>query len=833
MRRAASERGGGPATRRPQTVTISRREAGRQGSRPKHEVCGYFIVARARAGGRCLVLDPGLWIFHSRTGQGWRQVSRPRSGISTYLYGRVDSQVQQSQEQIHAIATSGPTTIHRNLIEDVALAYIDGRGQMVCSLLGGLGGAQLVTEEPNPTESGSNVGSIRRNAYVRISGGDSERWRTGDAEAANGDQQADGGEGRRRAPVTGNGGDACGGAAVETTLRQERRGLRAPRTMASLQRRGSAAERLRRAGRGPAAPLRLRGSRGGAEMGRREIGSSWTAPSGDCSATPAATRLLRRCVVGPVAPRRGVRFDEFRRRDGGVHWQVSHGYCYLRYESVRAGRQGSRPKHEDFNVPVWACGQPGTAEPGTDSCYCHVRWCVLCLEVSEEPSSSRRSPTLQSKMGVWPWAGQGRMWDLFVGMRMFESRVETLRGTPSRSNDAAKRGDARTVVRAWRRRTSREQRAACERRGRWRACNAEDRQRSGFRRARRGLSNTRPRLRGSARAQRKRSRARSAEEWTAASAIAAATTDDDATPAAARLRRWRGERLGGTLSDRSLLDEGCNSMEVRAGRQGSRPKHEVCGYFIVARARAGGRCLVLDPVARVRAGRQVSRPEPESAGLLPRLNDLWSRFAKFVDILIPHMTVPIIHGLKDLETQFIQYNARLQNMTNEEELCSTQPIFNLEEDVSVDTLKNLGVNEVTQMEDYLRETTEGHEVFQIESEIIIALNEGENEMKIDVISDKPEKTQIESEEDQPLVLVHPPTHPCPFRRPYKGVEVKERSHIFYTTDTFVLDDPDAKDSFMLEVLNELLNLKEGMHASLPKYVDTPFIVDISKGEGIT
>ncbi|KAK9113750.1 hypothetical protein Syun_020547 [Stephania yunnanensis] len=29
-----------------------------------------------------------------------------------------------------------------------------------------------------------------------------------------------------------------------------------------------------------------------------------------------------------------------------VHWQVSHGYCYLRHESVRVGRQGSRPKHE-------------------------------------------------------------------------------------------------------------------------------------------------------------------------------------------------------------------------------------------------------------------------------------------------------------------------------------------------------------------------------------------------------------------------------------------------------------------------------------------------------
>ncbi|KAK9094492.1 hypothetical protein Scep_025961 [Stephania cephalantha] len=33
-------------------------------------------------------------------------------------------------------------------VSDVALTYIDGRRQMVCSLLGGLGGAQLVAEEP-------------------------------------------------------------------------------------------------------------------------------------------------------------------------------------------------------------------------------------------------------------------------------------------------------------------------------------------------------------------------------------------------------------------------------------------------------------------------------------------------------------------------------------------------------------------------------------------------------------------------------------------------------------------------------------------------------------
>ncbi|KAK9127981.1 hypothetical protein Syun_016778 [Stephania yunnanensis] len=113
------------------------------------------------------------------------------------------------------------------------------------------------------------------------------------------------------------------------------------------------------------------------------------------------------------------------------------------------------------------------------------------------------------------------------------------------------------------------------------------------------------------------------------------------------------------------------------------------------------------------------------------------------------------------------------------------------------------------------------------------VNEGENEMKIDVISDKAEKPQIESEEDQPLVLVQPTTLSCTFGTPYKGVKVRERSHIFYTADTFLLDDPDATNSFVLEVPNELLNLKEGVHASLPKYIHATFVVDISKGEGIT
>ncbi|KAK9151495.1 hypothetical protein Syun_009804 [Stephania yunnanensis] len=135
------------------------------------------------------------------------------------------------------------------------------------------------------------------------------------------------------------------------------------------------------------------------------------------------------------------------------------------------------------------------------------------------------------------------------------------------------------------------------------------------------------------------------------------------------------------------------------------------------------------------------------------------------------------------------------------------------------------------MEDYLRVIAKEREVFQIEPKIVIALDEGENEMKIDVISNKSKKPQIGSEEDQSLVLVQPPTLPCTFGTPYKGVKVREHSQIFYTANTFVLDDPDATDSFMLEVPNELLNLKDGLHASLPKYVDAPFVVDISKGEG--
>ncbi|KAK9158700.1 hypothetical protein Scep_005274 [Stephania cephalantha] len=151
-------------------------------------------------------------------------------------------------------------------------------------------------------------------------------------------------------------------------------------------------------------------------------------------------------------------------------------------------------------------------------------------------------------------------------------------------------------------------------------------------------------------------------------------------------------------------------------------------------------------------------------------------------------------------------------MLDEKELCNTQPISYSEENVNVDTLRNVEVNVDTPVENYWCETTQGLEVLQIESGISIAQNDDdEAAIEIGVISERPEEPQIESKEDQPL----------------------ERSQIFYTADTFVLDDDDMTDSFVSEVPNELPILKEGVHAALPKYIDAPFVVDISKGEGIT
>ncbi|KAK9144539.1 hypothetical protein Sjap_004442 [Stephania japonica] len=156
------------------------------------------------------------------------------------------------------------------------------------------------------------------------------------------------------------------------------------------------------------------------------------------------------------------------------------------------------------------------------------------------------------------------------------------------------------------------------------------------------------------------------------------------------------------------------------------------------------------------------------------------------------------------------------------------------ETMSAIPLLSVEVNEVTPIEDYWSEPEEIIEVSLYEPDISIAQNEADEvEKEIYVILERSEELQKESKEDQPLVLVEPPILPCLPVKFTKGVVIKERSQIFYTAETFVSADHDLIDSYVLEVPDELLHLKEGMYDELPKAIDAPFVVDISKGEGIT
>ncbi|KAK9098989.1 hypothetical protein Syun_026034 [Stephania yunnanensis] len=191
------------------------------------------------------------------------------------------------------------------------------------------------------------------------------------------------------------------------------------------------------------------------------------------------------------------------------------------------------------------------------------------------------------------------------------------------------------------------------------------------------------------------------------------------------------------------------------------------------------------------------------------------------------------YAVYEIKVKFeTQVTAILEHLMDEEEL--PQPVFDSDETVNADTSKSVEFDEFSIVEEHLSEQEETLDVSSHEPDITIAqYDDDEAEKEIEVISERSEEPHKENKDDQPLVLLKPPTLPCIFVRPCKGVEVKERSRIFYTADTFVLDDHDSTDSFVFEVPNELRTLKEGMHAELPKAIDAPFVVDISKGEGIT
>ncbi|KAK9163449.1 hypothetical protein Syun_004351 [Stephania yunnanensis] len=156
--------------------------------------------------------------------------------------------------------------------------------------------------------------------------------------------------------------------------------------------------------------------------------------------------------------------------------------------------------------------------------------------------------------------------------------------------------------------------------------------------------------------------------------------------------------------------------------------------------------------------------------------------------------------LQNLETQV---TAILEHLMDEEEL-PPQPVFDSDETVNANTSKSVEFDELSIADEHLSEPEETLYISSHEPDITITqYDDDEAEKEIEVISKRLEEPQKENKEDQPLVLVKPPTLPCIFVRPCKGVEVKERSRIFYTADTFVLDDHDSIDSFVLDVPNEL------------------------------
>ncbi|KAK9140033.1 hypothetical protein Scep_009714 [Stephania cephalantha] len=134
----------------------------------------------------------------------------------------------------------------------------------------------------------------------------------------------------------------------------------------------------------------------------------------------------------------------------------------------------------------------------------------------------------------------------------------------------------------------------------------------------------------------------------------------------------------------------------------------------------------------------------------------------------------------------------------DEKELSPQPICDSKEIVNAVTLLSVEFDEFSIVEEYLSEPEETLEVSSHEPDITIVQNKyDESEKEIEVVPERPKEPEIESEED----------------------------NLWY--------DHDMTDSFVLEVPNELPILKEGVHAALPKAIDSPFVVDILKGKGIT
>ncbi|KAK9084489.1 hypothetical protein Scep_030960 [Stephania cephalantha] len=126
------------------------------------------------------------------------------------------------------------------------------------------------------------------------------------------------------------------------------------------------------------------------------------------------------------------------------------------------------------------------------------------------------------------------------------------------------------------------------------------------------------------------------------------------------------------------------------------------------------------------------------------------------------------HMKSKLQNSETQVTAILEYLMDEEEL-PPQPVFDSDETVNADTSKSVEFDEFSIVDEHLSEPEETLDIFPHEPDITIAqYDDDEAEKEIEVISERSEEPQKENEEDQPLVLVKPPTLPCIFVRPCKG-----------------------------------------------------------------
>ncbi|KAK9090897.1 hypothetical protein Sjap_024074 [Stephania japonica] len=189
-------------------------------------------------------------------------------------------------------------------------------------------------------------------------------------------------------------------------------------------------------------------------------------------------------------------------------------------------------------------------------------------------------------------------------------------------------------------------------------------------------------------------------------------------------------------------------------------------------------------------------------------------------------------NLRSIETLTSKMNDTPNRMLEQEEFLV---LLSCDEKETLNnvTLKSVEVKDEEYQSDH--EESEGElKVFQLEPEIVIAQTyEKEAEKVIEVTLTRPEELQQESKDDQSFVLVIPPTLPYIFEDFDIEVDEKERLKTFCTADTFVLDDSEIIDSFVLEVSDKLPFLNKGVSISLPNARGESIILGYSLLEGIT